>query len=205
MSALTITLAAQALGLASLARHNGDRTTSWAAVAFAAVALGHALVTIAPPQALLDGLADPLAAAGALLAVAAATLAVSRVHDEARAILQAAAALVLLYLASVEVVTLAGGGQDGQTLLSVLWALAGVAALVRGLVADDRGLRRGALALLGVDGDQGLPLRPGVADLALPRRLADRARPAAALRRLRLAARPAKGRGNALRALPLAC
>ncbi len=72
--ALTVTLAAQALGLATLARHNGDRIAGWAAVAFAAIALGHALVTIAPPHALLDGLADPLAAAGALLAVAAAAL-----------------------------------------------------------------------------------------------------------------------------------
>ena len=55
-----------------------------------------------------------------------------------RPFLLGGAALVLLYLASVEVVTLAGGGQDGQTALSVLWAVAGVGALVAGLLADDR-------------------------------------------------------------------
>ena len=52
---------------------------------------------------------------------------------------------MLLYLASVEVVTLGGPEHTGQTLLSVLWALAGVGALVVGLLADDRALRRGAL------------------------------------------------------------
>ncbi len=55
-----------------------------------------------------------------------------------RPFLLGGAAVVLLYLASIEVVTLAGGGQDGQTALSVLWAVAGVGALVAGLLADDR-------------------------------------------------------------------
>ena len=40
--------------------------------------------------------------------------------------------------------------QQGQALLSALWALAGVVALVAGLVRDRRALRLGALALLGV-------------------------------------------------------
>ena len=151
--ALTVALAGQALGLAALARSNGDRITGWAAVAFTVTALVHALATIAQPDALLDGLADPLAAAGALLAVAGAAWAVSRVplgDEQMRAFLLTGAALVLLYLASIEVVTLAGGGQDGQTALSVLWAVAGVGALVGGLLADDRLLRRGALVLLAV-------------------------------------------------------
>ena len=62
----------------------------------------HALVTIAQPYALLDGLADPLAAAGALLAVAGAFWAVSRVplgDEQMRPFLLGGAALVLLYLA----------------------------------------------------------------------------------------------------------
>jgi uncharacterized membrane protein len=149
--ALTVTLAAQALGLAALARHNGDRITGWAALAFAAVGLGHALGTLATPDALHDGLAEPLAASAALVAVAAAVAAISRVplaDERLREVLLGAAALVLLYLASTGVVTLAGGGQDGQTALSVLWAVAGVGALVAGLLGDSRPLRRGALALL---------------------------------------------------------
>ena len=151
--ALTVALAGQALGLAALARSNGDEITGWAAVAFTVTALVHALATIAQPYALLDGLGDPLAAAGALIAVAGAAWAVSRVplgDEQMRPFLLTGAALVLLYLASVEVVTLAGGGQDGQTALSVLWAVAGVGALVAGLLGDDRMLRRGALVLLAV-------------------------------------------------------
>ena len=123
----------------------------WAAVAFTLAAFLHALTTVATPEALLDGLADPLAAAGALLAVAGAAWAVSRVplgDEQMRPFLLGGAALVLLYLASIEVVSLAGGGQDGQTALSVLWAVAGVGTLVRGLLADDGVLRRAGLALL---------------------------------------------------------
>ena len=68
----------------------------------------------------------------------------------ARRYLEAGAAVTLLYLASVEVVTLAGPEHTGQTLLSVLWAFAGVGALIRGLVIDDRELRQGALILIGI-------------------------------------------------------
>ena len=46
--------------------------------------------------------------------------------------------------------TAAGPTLTGQTLLSVLWALAGVGALIRGLLRDDRELRQAAFALLGV-------------------------------------------------------
>ena len=113
----------------------------------------HVLVTLAPPIALLDGLDSPLAAAAALVAIAAAVFAVSRAplgDPDARRGLAAVAALILLYLASVGVVTAAGATLTGQTLLSVLWALAGVGALICGLRLDDRALRQGALVLLGV-------------------------------------------------------
>jgi uncharacterized membrane protein len=152
-AALAAVLAAQALGLAGLARRTDDRYTAWAAVGFAALSLGHTLATLATPEALLEGLDQPLAAAGALAAVAAALLGLSRTPLElpdARRYLETAAAVTVLYLASVELVTLAGPEHTGQTLLSVLWALAGVGALVRGLVTDDRELRQAALALLGV-------------------------------------------------------
>ena len=56
----------------------------------------------------------------------------------------------MLYLASVEVVTLGGAEDTGQTLLSVLWAVAAVAALIRGLLVDDQPLRRAALVLIAV-------------------------------------------------------
>jgi len=152
-AALAATLAAEALALAGLARRNDDRYTAWAAVGFAGIALLHTLGTLAIPDALFVGLDAPLAAAGALAAVAAAVAAVSRAPlgvPNARRILEAGAALTLLYLVSAEVVTAAGPTLTGQTVLSVLWALAGVGALVRGLLIDDRPLRRGALVLLAV-------------------------------------------------------
>jgi uncharacterized membrane protein len=81
--------------------------------------------------------------------------------DKHRAVLTAAAALTLLYLASAEIVTpfqpgetagLAlgelGVREQGQALLSALWAATGFAALLVGLIANLPNLRRGALALL---------------------------------------------------------
>jgi uncharacterized membrane protein len=60
----------------------------------------------------------------------------------------AVAAIALLHLASVELVTAAGAGEQAQALLSALWAAAGVAALIAGLARDVAPLRAGALALL---------------------------------------------------------
>ena len=59
----------------------------------------------------------------------------------------AVAGSTALYVASVEVVT-AFPAQQGQALLSGMWALVGVAVLMTGLVRDRRELRIGALALL---------------------------------------------------------
>nr|MBA3748955.1 DUF2339 domain-containing protein [Solirubrobacterales bacterium] len=79
-----------------------------------------------------------------------------------RATLAGAGAITLLYLASTALVTgfQPGDGtpdaglfdlgvrQLGQLLLSALWAVTGVAALVIGLRRDERALRLGSLALL---------------------------------------------------------
>jgi uncharacterized membrane protein len=105
-----------------------------------------------------------LPAGGGLGAVAGAAVAVARAAADPRArlALGGGAAVVGLYLASALLVTpFQPGGdvtglpleqldvrQQGQALLSALWALVGVAALVAGLVRDDRALRLGALALL---------------------------------------------------------
>jgi uncharacterized membrane protein len=128
---LTLALAAQAVLLSFVARPAG--------IAFAGLALLHALSVEAPLQALVDGLEHPLSAVAALGAVTAA-LAVSTRS-------KAVTALSALYLASALAVTL-GGEHTGQTFLSVLWALSGVGTLVYGLVQDERDARRGALVLL---------------------------------------------------------
>jgi uncharacterized membrane protein len=169
--ALTLALAGEAVALATLARREHRRATAGgdplafpAALAFLGVALSHALATLAPATALVTGL-DPvlpaLAGLGALVA-ASALVARAAADPRLRLALQSAAAVLALYLASTLLVTpFQPGGdatglpldrldirQQGQALLSALWALAGVAALIAGLVRDDRALRLGALALL---------------------------------------------------------
>jgi len=156
---LVVALVVLAVALAEAARLTQDRACVVAALASLGMALAHALTVEAPPSALVQGLADPAAAAVALLAlvVGAALLARSgRWEPWWREGLGGLAALVALYLASVLVVTPFGSGeaaalglrQEGQVLLSALWSVVGVAALVVGLRRDLKVLRLGALALL---------------------------------------------------------
>jgi uncharacterized membrane protein len=147
--ALTAALAGQAAGLAALARRDRDPVAVYAAAAFAGLALLDALTVLAPPTALLDGLAHPLPAAGALAAAAGAlALAARALPRDGRAALGGAAAGTVLYLASVELVSAVQPALTAQTLLSVLWGVVGVALVVAGLVRDDRVLRRAGLGLL---------------------------------------------------------
>ena len=172
--ALTAAFAAQAVVFGAIARRGlrpaaadgpiaPDPVAACGALAFLALAAGHALAAYALPDALVDGLADPGAAALALgAAISAAAVLAWPAPAPARGILAGAAAVGALYLASVELVTpfqpglegLAigelGVREQGQALLSALWALTGFGVLVAGLLADRRELRRAALALLGV-------------------------------------------------------
>jgi len=66
-----------------------------------------------------------------------------------RRVLLVGAAATALFLASVAIVTPFGPGTDPQALVSGLWAVVGVVALLAGLVRDVQGLRLAALALLG--------------------------------------------------------
>ncbi len=154
--ALTVAWAAEAAALAAIARRHDDEVAGWGALAFLGGATAFAVATLAPPLALLDGLDKPLAAAAALAACAgAAALLAWRGgpvlgRPPVRAGLITGAALIVLHLVSTELVTsFDGSPQQGQALLSGVWALVGVAALVAGLVRDVQGLRLGALALLG--------------------------------------------------------
>ena len=159
--ALTLTWAVEAAVLAGLALRHRDPLARAGAVGFLGCAALHALVVLAPPDALVYGLADPLGAL-ALLAVAGAALVAARMPGVDRVALLAIAAVATLYLASAELITafqptgdeVATGGlgvrQQGQALLSGLWAVVGVATLLAGLVRDRHELRVGALALLSV-------------------------------------------------------
>ena len=164
--ALAAAWAAEAVALARIARREHDPIARAGAAAFLSLAALNALTLHAMPGALIDGLDAPLAALLALGAVAAATLAAAWIHRDERPLrdgLLAAAAIGALYLASAELITAFQPGvsdlfadgelsvrQQGQVLLSGMWALIGVATVLTGLRRDVRGLRLGALALLGV-------------------------------------------------------
>ena len=159
--ALTLALSLQAAALAGLAIRHRDPLARAGAIGFVGCAALHALVVLAPPDALVYGLEDPLGAL-ALLAVAGAALAAARMPGVDRVALLATAAVTVLYLASAELITafqpvggeaaLGGLGirQQGQALLSGLWAVVGVTMLLAGLVRDRHELRVGALSLLSV-------------------------------------------------------
>ncbi len=144
--ALTLAWAVEAAVLAELARRQRDDVALVGAFGFLILASVHAITFVAPLDALVNGVEDPLGAL-ALLAIAGAALALARVPGVDRLALCAVAGSTALYVASVEVVT-AFPAQQGQALLSGMWALVGVALLVTGLVRDRRELRIGALALL---------------------------------------------------------
>ena len=155
--ALAAAFAAEAILLAELTRHTPDRVAAAGAGAFTALALGHAIGFEAPPLALLDGVADPAAAAIALGAAALAAwrcaVAATEGSDapsttELVVLAWTTTAITLLYSASILLVTAAGAGPKAQALLSVLWGIAGVTALIAGLVRDVPALRTGALTLL---------------------------------------------------------
>jgi hypothetical protein len=137
-----------------------------AASGFLALAALLATAIEAPPSALAFGVDDLAAAAAALAAVGAASLAVARLIDgrepgPVRTGFVVAGSLALLYLASVAVVTAfqpsaetldtgfaLGVRQQGQVLLSGMWALVGVVALTSGLRRDRLELRSAGFALL---------------------------------------------------------
>jgi uncharacterized membrane protein len=183
---LAAAYATEAVALGSIALRGRDEVAAAGAGAYLGLALGYALVYLAPPAALVEGLADLPGAALALgtaafAALRGAQLARRALHDRAAAagngdasdklgelltrardVLAAAGAIALLYLASTALVTAFQPGEGvpdagifdlgarelGQLLLSALWAITGVTALVVGLRRDDRALRLGSLALL---------------------------------------------------------
>jgi uncharacterized membrane protein len=150
------------LALALAAARVRSRALVLAAGTYASLALTHALMFEAPPESFLYGV-DGLAAAAAALGVsAAAPLALARLgwlDRDSRVIVAATGSLTLLYLASVAIVTVLGPGggepvldfgprEQGQAVVSALWGLVGVVALVAGLRRDVRELRVAALVLL---------------------------------------------------------
>jgi uncharacterized membrane protein len=163
--ALAFAWIAEAGALLVLAHRLRDRVAGWASLGFLALAGVQVVAVVAQPVSLVTGLADPLDAVVALGALTAAVLAAAgaleALHPRMRPALLGAAGVTVLYLASGLVVTpfesadavdsaLLSAHQQGQMVLSVFWALVGVAVLVAGLQRDLHGLRLAGLALLGV-------------------------------------------------------
>lgn len=125
-----------------------------AGLGYLLLAGAHTMALDAPPSALIDGIERIGDAVLALTALIGATAFASRRDDELRRPLEIAAAILAVYLPSVAIVELSGGGgepgQTSQVLLSVFWAAVGLAGLVGGLRIGRRDLRIGGLSLLAV-------------------------------------------------------
>jgi uncharacterized membrane protein len=155
-AALTVALAAEAAALAAVARREQATVPGGGApvplyLGVLAIALAHGVAVLAPPESLLDGLDAVVPAVMGLGAVVAAALLAARGSGSSRirTALVAGAGLTVLGLASALVLTPFEPAEQGQPLMSALWALAGVALLVAGLVRDAQPLRLAGLALLG--------------------------------------------------------
>jgi uncharacterized membrane protein len=152
---LVLAWTAEAVALAQVWRRSRDGVAAGAAWLHLLAATGVAIAVVAPPPALADGLPDALGAAVTLGAVAAAWFRNARVElttedlDLPNTMNYALAAIVLLYLASTEVVTPLPF-HTGQVALSALWALTGIATLLAGLTSRRIPLRRAGLLLLTV-------------------------------------------------------
>jgi len=157
--ALVLGWSAEAAILAAVAGRTRDRRAVVGSAVFLALAAGHTLLFEAPVEGLVDGVDDLGAAAGAIAAVGIAAALAARWNEavprEWRTGLEALAAAAAVYLPSIAIVDLTASaqsdpGQTPQVLLSAFWAITGFGALVYGLVSNERRLRIGGLALLGI-------------------------------------------------------
>jgi uncharacterized membrane protein len=154
--------ALEAAALSRVARQADDDPARYGAIGFLGLAGLHALILEAPPTALLTGVASLPAAAVALGAIAfASARAGQALTERPRRWLLGGAAGVLLYLASVAIITAfqpeAGVAQtlldlsvrqQGQVLLSACWSVVGLVGLVIGLRRNHAFVRNVSLGLL---------------------------------------------------------
>ena len=162
--ALVVAFAGEASALAAVARARDDRLAQAGSLGFVGLAVAHTLAIEAQPQAFLYGAPSigAMAVASAAVAAAMARLGIAGgLEDPWPRALKAGACITALYAASVAIVSAyqpdaattssllaIGVRQQGQMLVSAMWSLAGVGALVAGLTRGSRELRLAGLALL---------------------------------------------------------
>jgi uncharacterized membrane protein len=127
-----------------------------AAPLYLGLAAAHTIAIEAPPIGLRDGVDDLAAAALAIALTGAGAATLVRLREwrpEMRQALELMFAVAAIYLPSIAIVDATateGADQTPQVLLSSFWGLTGLAALIYGLVRDDKRVRLGGLALLGL-------------------------------------------------------
>jgi predicted membrane protein DUF2339 len=162
--ALTAVWAGGALALALVGRNVRYMPAPFGAVASIALALGHVLAFEAPPDSLVYGVDDAVAALFGIAVVALAAIGCARLCADVDARLKLALEVLggalLVYLGSVAIVdafqpdTALDTGldleirQQGQAFLSGFWSVMGFAGLVCGLIRNSRMLRLGGFSLL---------------------------------------------------------
>jgi uncharacterized membrane protein len=155
--ALVAGWSAEAVILAWVARRTGEQRAFVFSVAFLGLAAVHTLIDEAPPDSLIDGVADLAVAVVAVLCVGIAALLISQLVQlvDVRLVLLGVGSVAILYAVSLTIVDLLQGdaaepSQTAQVALSTFWGIVALVAIVIGLVGDVRELRYAGLALLGL-------------------------------------------------------
>ena len=148
---------AEAVILAWVASRTGEQRALFFSLGFLGLAILHTLVDEAPPDSLVDGVADLPRALAAVLCVGVAAFLVYLFVPltDVQMVLLGIGSVALVYAASLAIVDVLQGdateqSQTAQVALSTFWGLVGLGAIVVGLVRDVRELRFGGLALLGL-------------------------------------------------------
>jgi uncharacterized membrane protein len=161
---LTATWAGAAFALALACSRVGYAPGRFGAAAFVGLALVHVLIYEAPPDSLVYGVDDAVAAFVAIAVVAMAAIGCSQLRVSAdprwKLSFEVLGGALLIYLGSVAIVNAFQPDaafdtgldleirQQGQAILSAFWSVAGLAALVYGLIRNSRALRLSGFTLL---------------------------------------------------------
>jgi len=164
--ALVVAWVVQGVALLPIARRTGDDLAASGVFVFLGLALGHAVMYEARPDALVDGVESLPDAALALAAVVGGAIVVARARlgwaSVPSHLIWLGAGAAAVYLASIGIVDSfqsgegayggldAGDRQQGQAVLSAFWGVVGLGLLWLGLSRDERAVRLAGFGLLAI-------------------------------------------------------